>query len=294
MRQHASQDSFDEPSQDPSLRLKQLQTITAAYRLTTSSEPALPLPNSPLPALLALRSTLNTIHQSKASIKETNEKLQRARLRLHQERNDLDNARELTVALEKRIENLRVENEETLQKTLAERANVMALKHREKERNHVIETRQLVKAFNTFVDEHLAAMVAAEDLGGPVVGDLIGVDAETLKAGFTQRGKPKKAKGGSVGLDAERNRRNVEIWGSEALGPGQELRGEKEAAGADFRSLTEDLLNAAADEENADSYIEITRESAAVRFLVRAKVAQFDPDDARKLRLLDFGKELND
>ena len=63
---------------------------------------------------------------------------------------------------------------------------------------------------------------------------------------------------------------------------------ERKAAGAGMRRLTEELLNALADEENPESYITISKESAAVRFLVRAKVAQFHPNDARKLRLMDF------
>ena len=71
-------------------------------------------------------------------------------------------------------------------------------------------------------------------------------------------------------------------------------RSEKAAAEADFRSLTEDLLNAAAGDQDSDPYIRVRRESAAVRFLVRAKVAQFHPDDARKLLLIDFGKELDE
>lgn len=41
-------------------------------------------------------------------------------------------------------------------------------------------------------------------------------------------------------------------------------------------------------------YYPLERESAASRFLVRAKVAQFHPKDAKKLRLIDFGKELDD
>lgn len=41
-------------------------------------------------------------------------------------------------------------------------------------------------------------------------------------------------------------------------------------------------------------YIELKRDSAAARFLVRAKVAVFHPKDARKLRLVDFGSNVED
>lgn len=41
-------------------------------------------------------------------------------------------------------------------------------------------------------------------------------------------------------------------------------------------------------------YIELKKDSAAVRFLVRAKVAVFHPKDARKLKLVDFGSNVED
>ena len=150
-----------------------------------------------------------------------------------------------------------------------------------------------MKAFNKFADEKLAAMLAAEDLGGPVVGDLVDVDDEMLKAGFNQQGKVRKADADSTRMDAKRKMRNSEIWGDNHVDEDEELdtRSEQKAALASFRSLTEDLLNAAAGDEDSDSYINISRESAAVRFLVRAKVAHFHPDDARRLRLVEFGRE---
>lgn len=153
---------------------------------------------------------------------------------------------------------------------------------------------KLIQALKKFVDEQLAAMLAAEDLGGPVVGDLIDVNQDILKAGFTRQGKPKKAKGESNKVEAERRQRNSQIWGSGDWDSEHELIEEKEAAGADFRVLMEDLLNAAAGDEDTGPYVDIRRESAAVRFLIRAKVARFHPEDARRLRLVNFGEELDD
>ena len=160
--------------------------------------------------------------------------------------------------------------------------------------HYTAELRNLVKAFNKFVGEHLAVMVAAEDLGGPVIGDLIDIGEGTLRAGFTQQGKPRKARADYSNSDAKRKRRNEEIWGSEDMHLAKTTRSEKDAAGADFRSLTEELLNATAGDDESNPYVILSRESAAVRFLVRAKVAQFHPDDARKLRLIDFAKELDE
>ena len=125
-----------------------------------------------------------------------------------------------------------------------------------------------------------------------MVGDLIEIDEEMLKAGFNQQGKVKRTDTANQRTEAKRKMRNDEIWGFENEKGGENgPRGEKEAGLASFRSIIEDLLNATAGDEDSDPYVDISRESAAVRFLVRAKVAQFHPDDARKLRLVDFGRE---
>ena len=284
----------DEPSPDPKVRLRQLRTITAAYQSLTPAEPLLPSPDSPLPALLAMRSTLNLVDQTKASILETKESIEKAKQRLQQEQADLKNARSITRALSERIEKVQREHEEQSQKTNEDIINGIIQEQDQQRRHYTMELRKLVKAFNRFVDQHLAAMVAVEDLGGPVVGDLLGIDEDTLRTGFTQQGKPKKAKADKTKEDVKRQRRNEEIWGSEDEDMAESTRSEKDAAGASFRKLTEDLLNAAAGDDDSDPYIRISRESAAVRFLVRAKVAQFHPDDARRLRLIDFGLELDE
>lgn len=208
---------------------------------------------------------------------------------------DLRDTRSITKALEGRIEKLRLENEEQSGKSTEDLANTMIQDQQQRKRHYMMALRNLVKAFNQFADAQLAVMLAAEDLGGPVVGDLIEIDEDMLKAGFNQQGKAKTMDTDNARTEAKRKMRNDEIWGSKNVDEDEDeeigVRGEKEAAFASFRSLTEDLLNAAAGDENSDSYISIPRESAAVRFLIRARVAQFHPDDARKLRLVDFGGE---
>lgn len=158
------------------------------------------------------------------------------------------------------------------------------------------ETKRLVRAFNKFIDEHLAGMLAAEELGGPVVGDFHDVGDETLEAGFNRQGKAKRPKAAAQNHDAKRQRRIDDIWGHQ---PGDEVTGtgersEREAAGTEMRALTEELLNAAAGDNTSGAYVDLQRDSAATRFLVRAKVAQFHPRDARRLRLIDFARELDD
>lgn len=231
--------------------------------------------------------------QSKNAITETEENISKLRKRLRQEEADLRDARSITQALEGRIEKLRSENEEQLGKSTEESAKTMFHEQQQRKHHYMTALRDLMKAFTKFVDDQLAAMLAAEDLGGPVVGDLVEMDEGMLKAGFTQQGKVKKTDADSVRLDAKRKMRNNEIWGSMNEGEDDvnDVGSEKKAALANFRSLTENLLNTAAEDNNSSTYINISRESAAVRFLVRAKVAQFHPEDARKLRLVDFGRE---
>ena len=231
--------------------------------------------------------------QSKTAITETEENISKLRKRLRQEEADLRDARSITQALEGRIEKLRSENEEQLGKSTEESAKTMFHEQQQRKHHYMTALRDLMKAFTKFVDDQLAAMLAAEDLGGPVVGDLVEIDEGMLKAGFTQQGKVKKTDADSVSLDAKRKMRNIEIWGSmnEDEDEVNDVASEKKAALANFGSLTENLLNTAAEDKNSSAYINISRESAAVRFLVRAKVAQFHPEDARKLRLVDFGRE---
>ena len=286
--------SFKEPSQDSRVRLRQLRAITAAYKSLNSSEPTLPLSTSPLPALLALRTTLSNIDQFKRSINDTTNDIESAQTRLHQEEADLKDARALAKALDEQTLKLQAQNNETSQKSPEDLAEAMVQEQRHKARYYQLEMRKLVKALNLFVNQHLAVMIAAEDLGGPIVGEAVDIDRAVLKTGYNQHDRPKRSKRDKNSVEADRKRRNEELWNYNHDPHNGSVKDEKEAAGADFLSLTEDLLNAAAGEEDTDPYISIRRDSAAARFLVRARVAQFYPDDTNRLRLIEFDKELGD
>lgn len=142
----------------------------------------------------------------------------------------------------------------------------------------------LQKALDDFVDEHLAAMLAAEELGGPVVGELADVDEDMLTAGFSSQGKPKSSKALTANADAKRQRRIDEIWGGSSE---HQHQNEKDAAAEEVRDLLEKLIAA------NGGYIGLERDTAVARFVVRAKVAQFHPKDAKRLRLIDFARELD-
>ena len=275
------------------MRLYQSQLIKTAYESLTPIEPILPPENSSVPALLAIRDAQNSIAETKAAIITDQQKLAQANKRLRQEEADLRDARLITSALEKRIDKLRNHKATKSRRSPGQAAKERLQEQQKRKAVYDTEVRKLIRAFNDFTDEHLSAMLAAEELGGPVVGGIVDVEDDLLEAGFNTQGKAKMLRSGSSLDDRKRQRRIDEIWGraedsgDEDTGP----RNEKDAAGAEMRALTEDLLNAAADETTSSAYVELRRDSAAVRFLVRARVAQFHPRDARKLRLIDFGKD---
>lgn len=66
-------------------------------------------------------------------------------------------------------------------------------------------------------------------------------------------------------------------------------------AAEELRTLSEDLLNASVSSgrNRSGAYVNLARDSAASRFLVRAKVAEFSPRDASRIRLIDFGRRLD-
>jgi hypothetical protein len=227
--------------------------------------------------------------QTDAEFKETQK-------RLEKEQADLGDANLIHADLESRISSLQEAIDERTQKSPGEIAKDMIRDLKKKKSYYDSETGKLVKAFNKFIDEHLAPMLAAEELGGPIVGEILDVNDEMLEAGFSAQGKAKKAKANPN--EDKRQRRIDEIWGPrpEEDRSAKEPWNEKQAAAAEMRELTEELLNSLveADGTGPGAYVELRRESAAARFLVRSKVAQFHPRDARKLRLVDFGGDFDD
>lgn len=279
----------DEPSENPSSRIRQLQVITAAYQSLAVAEPSLPTAGSPLPALLALRHTEHLISETKTSLLETKDQIDHARAQLNREKGDLRDSQILAEALALRISNLQREQSSNSEMGPNVLAQSIVAHHMAQKRHYEIELKKLVKAYNKFVVDHLALMLAAEDLGGPRVGDSTEIDEEMLVAGFDQQGMPEKSKAANANSMSKRQERINEIWGtSDEYEDAIVYKTEKEAAGAAFRSLTEDLLNASADDSVSDPYVSIPKETAAVRFLIRAKIARFHPQDKKRLRLVEF------
>lgn len=269
-----------------------------AFQEVAESEPLLPSPGSVLPALLAMRRTHQTISESNEYVDSQAATLEQIERRIEAEHANLREQQALQVALENRIKSLRqglvTRQEKTKEQIAKER--IAELKQQKDQWDK--QTSSLMKQLDWFIEEHLGAMLAAEELGGPVVGDLTEIDPDDLTAGFSAHGKLKKAKDQP---DHDRRQRRIDdIWGpQDQHGPSSKRKRERDeasAASAEMRDLTEQLLNKLMESggDNSAAYVEIARESAAARFLVRSKVAVFHPKDARRLRLVDFGRDLDD
>ena len=280
-------------SEDPHQKLQQLIAVKDAYQRLKPTATLLPAQDSVIPALLAARALQQSIQGTKDAITSTESQITKVDAILQREEVSLHDARLLTQAMEKRIERLRAQHEDRSQKTPAQLARELIATKRAHKESYDAEMQQLGKAMDDFINDYLSSMLAAEELGGPVVGDMLDVEDDTLAAGFTKKGRVKSSK--KLVSDKSRQRRIDQIWGNKATGEDDaEPPTEAEAADAEMRQLIEDLFATLIGPGGGKAYYQLERDSAASRFLVRAKIAQFHPKDARKLRLVDFGRELDD
>ncbi|KAK4170213.1 hypothetical protein QBC43DRAFT_1969 [Cladorrhinum sp. PSN259] len=276
-----------------------LAIITKAHQDAAEAEPFLPSPGSVLPSLLAIRRAQRTIAESTeyANTQETlREQLNR---QIEEERSQLRDHQTLQSALENRINALRQGLERKQEKSEEEKARERISELKGQKNHWDNQTANLLKELEWFIEEHLGPMLAAEELGGPVVGQLTEIDVDDLGAGFSTNGKLKKAK--DKPDNDKRQRRIDDIWGpqdqeGQLAKKRKRERDETSAAVAEMRELIEQLMNKLVESggDNSAAYVRIPRETAAARFLVRSKVATFHPKDAQMLRLIDFGRDLDD
>ncbi|GAW19948.1 hypothetical protein ANO14919_094410 [Xylariales sp. No.14919] len=271
--------------------------MKTAYDELASSTPYLPFPDSVLPALVALRRTHKIVEETKEYLSTHNESVQDTKKKLQLAKADFSNQQALAHSLRGRIQSLQDGLETRMDMGPEEIARERVNELKQKKKAYEKETSRLMKSLRRFIDNHLAGMLAAEELGGPVVGDMMDIDEQDLVAGFNSQGRVKTGKAKPGG--EKRQRRIDEIWGPRESEEGRGERHDRDeitAAAREMRDLTEELLNSLSQSEGDSSaaYVHLPKESAAARFLVRAKVAQFHPKDSSRLRLIDFGKELDD
>lgn len=233
------------------------------------------------------------IQGTQQAIVSTEAQIKSSESLLRQEEANLHDAKLIDKALRERTVRLEAQIEDRSQKPPAQLAKELIAAKRAQEKDYDEETQRLGDALNGFIDKYLSGMLAAEELGGPVVGEMLNVENETLAAGFTKKGKAKAAKNPTS--EKTRQRRIDQIWGNKAaLEEAEAPLTEAEAADAEMRELIGALFKTLTGPGGGRAYHQLERDSAASRFLVRAKIAQFHPKDAQKLRLVDFGRELDD
>jgi hypothetical protein len=257
--------------------------------------PFLPSQGSILPALLVARALQRNVHEAKEAIAATQIQVTQTDATLQREEANLQDANLLALTLESRIDKLRAQHEDRSQKTAAQLAKELIAAKRTQKNGYDEVMQTLGEALNDFINDYLAAMVAAEELGGPVVGDMLDVEGDTLAAGFTRQGRAKSSK--KPVPEKMRQRRIDQIWGGKTVieeDDEDEPPTEAEAADAELRQLIENLFAILTGPGGGKAYYQLERDSAASRFLVRAKIAQFHPKDAKRLRLIDFGRELDE
>ena len=169
--------------------------------------------------------------------------------------------------------------------------------------------RRILRELSKFVKTYIAPMVAVESLGGPVVGEEIPLDAAGQTVDVVrnlQLGKlGRVTKAQKKGLQKEKGQQTIHSMfqgrkrglEDEGVEDEDESDGDSRApadnAAEEIKALLEELMNATMSPNN--QYILLPEgDSAAARFLVRANVALFHSRDARKIRLLDFGKSIED
>lgn len=290
----------------PSTPLSSLHLLSRAYTTLSESDPTplLPFPDSVLPALLALRKTQKIISETNSHLSSSAASLDKQKRQLEDLKSEVREQKELHHALQERVEALRKGMELRKEISPEDLAKEELGRLEGEKKKYDEETKKLVRELNWFIEEYLSPLLAAEEMGGPVVGEMMDLDSESLEAGFNAHGKLKKSRS-KRGADEEgenRQRRIDEIWGAQddqqdgRQGKRKRERDEASAAGAEIKSLIEKLLNKSMDAggDSSAAYVRIERETAAARFLVRSKVAVFHPRDATRLRLVDFGRELDD
>jgi hypothetical protein len=232
--------------------------------------------------LLAIDETSKLVLESKVSLKLTAEQLSVNRERLRVENANLRDSQSIASGLRERIQRIRNANARKEEQTPAQIARDHITQQKQKNKSLDRTSASLKVSLDKFIDDTLAPMLAAEDLGGPTVGDVFEVSDATLKAGYTAHGKPKKQKEPNETENTSQQRIDQFLQRNSDEAPANK----RQAAAQEMHALLEAMLDA------ESSYVDLERDSASSRFLVRAKVAQFHPRDARRIRLIDFGRSL--
>ena len=211
---------------------------------------------------------------------------------LFKEQADLSDGQLLTKTLESRIEKLRVAASQKARQDPAEIAEFLLTKERDQASAYKQDYESLTDALSGFVDSNLAPLIAAEELGGPVAGSTQDISEDVLAAGFDVKGKRNKAKK-KLEEGARQQRIDKMFAGVRLEEDTEPPEDETQQAAAALKDFLGELLQVSIDHGGRRD-VAMEKETAISRFLVRTKAAVLDPRDARKIRLVDFARTLED
>ncbi|RPB25942.1 hypothetical protein L211DRAFT_866880 [Terfezia boudieri ATCC MYA-4762] len=278
--------------------------------------PGAPEPTSPLNPLLLHRFLSTEIERLvDTSIPLARRELSEVKSKICSEEAEVKTTELLTSALRTRIELLEGEvgmrrtqgHDQSDEVEIAEKI-ILELEGRYTMYNKA--QKKFLRELSKFVNTYLAKLLAAEGLGGPVVGDDLGIDVssgvtfdksgkvrrekvqQTIHNMFSSRGKQTGKKRGCEGdSDNDDDDDEEEEEEEEEEERRKEVRPNVVAA-QELKKLLEELMNKTLE---AEVYVTLERgDSAAARFLVRSGVAVFHPRDARRVRLVEFGRSVED
>lgn len=207
---------------EPQQKLRKLKILKTAHDQSFHTIDYVPSAESPLNTLLAFRSVETVIAQTNTSIQDVEERIKSAQTFLKAQEAAATEQDRLMEALQARLDVL--EEEELRIDVGADIVGQgdLVRKLAKKKKEVAKRTLGLLREFLYFLDNGLARMVAAEEMGGPVVGD----DPEvTLETGFNKQGNVKKG-----------DRRIDEMWGQAEEHPEKKMLQE-------FKSLLEVSLS---------------------------------------------------
>ena len=285
---------WDLETDDINVRISQLQILTAGYQKLAETSPDLSSTDSKLPSLISGREVDQLVSGTRESIQTTLKSLREARRDLQNGLNNVTDSETLNKIFEQRVGQLGV----AASQTNRDDSHTIAVRLMDSEklqtRTYQQDRETLNTALNEFITDRLSPLLAAEELGGPVTGSVLNVTDDMLAAGFTDRGKVNK---GRKTDEDHRQRRIDEMFGNLAVRSGNndddDLAVEATVAAQAMKDLLEKLVQLSID-RGSGRFHELDKEDAASRYLVRSKVAVLDPRDGRKIRLVDFGKPLED
>ena len=224
-------------------------------------------------------------------ITTTHERLLKARDRLSDETKNLRDGRLITDALEDRIAKSQLRVAESSRLSPHETAKAMMDKRGEEISIYQRNTKILVRSLVRFINLHVGPMLAAEKHVPPTVRNGSGVPEAVLATGFGEGNKVRGLEGQTVLTHNEEHGHdmNRQAAGESDGSTHRVRRHEIESASTELRVLIEELLNTVV-EEGPEAYVTVDQDMAAAQFLVAAKAAQMHPENARKVRLFDFGQ----